>query len=202
MTNLRAALDHATYAHVSARHVLTEAEEQSLQYPILEDRSKWTKTTRALTPLMDPSSLRLVEASQPFQDEVPSDNPLAWLNELVNRDKHRSVRLVTYLSDNLEVVTSSEVQVVKIDVTPTRVVDGAVAAVVTIRRPILGPGERNMAPRRFNAIHSTSEYIELPTPGDQRPLVLVLAECIASVDAVLSVFQQLEDEIASDEATE
>lgn len=41
LTNLRATLDHAVFGHAAAHHVLTEAQQKKLQYPVLQDVAQW-----------------------------------------------------------------------------------------------------------------------------------------------------------------
>jgi hypothetical protein len=107
LTNLRAALDHAVFGHADRRMVLTPRQEKELNYPIIPISTDWPSHRNRLTQLMDPNVLNVIEQSQPYHDATPGEYPLAVLNSLVNQDKHRSVRVVSYIREKFEVATQT-----------------------------------------------------------------------------------------------
>ncbi|MFL0288808.1 hypothetical protein ACJH6H_26555 [Mycobacterium sp. SMC-21] len=184
LTNLRAALDHAVVGHAAKLHTLTEAEERKLNFPILLNKDQWlgspavqqTATTPAkpkvdsvqkkLVNYVDSAVLAAIETCQPYHFATPHDHPLAGLNDLVNRDKHREIQVVSYVTKALD-VTKSDVEVVRTDITDAPMVDGATAAVLTVRRPLAKPGQKvhKWVPANFHMTTEYGERIMLPSLG-------------------------------------
>lgn len=191
LTNLRAALDHAVYGHAAGRQALTAKQEKELNYPIIPIATDWPNRRNQLAPFIDPSVLNVIEQSQPFQStQVPPDwHSLALLNGLVNRDKHRAVRTVSYVSDELDVV-ASDLDVVSQHVPSIEMTDGAVVASLTVRRARGRPGDRPGFPgwtaKTFHVENGYIEKIELPTVGDARPLLSVMDTFVRDVGALLN----------------
>ncbi|MCC3317817.1 hypothetical protein [Nocardia africana] len=167
LTNLRAALDHALYGHVTAAHTLSPTAERSLQYPILTNHEKWPTVSTKLAAWCDPRVLGAIEATQPFKSTAPDEHPLAVMNGLVNSDKHRSIRVVTYNRHEVT-VTNCPLTVVSIDDKPKEMADGAVIATITLERPKSSPGGK---PRQHLVPFDTEvgyvEEVFLPVPGRQ-----------------------------------
>jgi hypothetical protein len=203
LTNLRASLDHAVYGHAAARNRLTEAQEKRLQFPILCDPDQWlgtpaiaaTATTPAkdkvdsahkkLKPFLDPAVLNVIEQSQPYHHTPPGQDPLAVLNSLVNQDKHRTVRVVTYVRDEFD-VEHADFEVVTIDAPPKPMTDGAIAAVLYVRRPLRrrGQEEARWHPGQFKVVNGYGERIDLPSAGfnaDVRNTMSILVDRVEKV---------------------
>jgi hypothetical protein len=151
LTNLRAALDHAVYAHAAAKTQLTEAQEKKLQYPVLQDSDQWpgaaavptTPTSPAkpkvesakkkLESFLDTDVLDVIERSQPYYSTDPDRDWITVLNALVNRDKHRAVRTVAYVSDDFN-IDYSEATVVSLDAPTVEMTEGAIVATAVLRQ--------------------------------------------------------------------
>jgi hypothetical protein len=174
LTNLRAALDHAVFGHAAARQPLTAGQERALQYPIVAKASDWPSAQAKLAPLMEPAVLQVIEDSQPFKVQKPDWHSFALLNGLVNRDKHRQVRVVTYHNEEFT-VTGTTGNIESIDKKPRELADGALVASVTIRRPTRKPGD---PPRDvsvpLNVQFGYTENLELPTVGEQKSVTVVM----------------------------
>lgn len=174
LSNLRAALDHALFGHAAARQSLTEAQERGVQYPLLTDATKWPAAQSKLGSFVDPAVLQAIEDSQPFKVQQPDWHSLALLNGLVNRDKHRQVRVVMYNNELFE-VTETDADVADIDNTPRELVDGAVIASVKLRRPERKVGQPpGDVKANLSVQFGYTENIELPTVGEWKSVTVVL----------------------------
>jgi hypothetical protein len=197
LTNLRAALDHSVFGHAAAHNSLTPQQEKSMYFPILEDPTKWQGAQASLGPLLDPAVLTVIDQCQPFhhppQEGGPDWHPLAVLNGLVNHDKHRTVRTVSYVNEDFTVV-NSELHVSSVDAEPVEMDDGAVVATVTLELPPATPlrvGSKNpgLRPVNFQVENGYIEKIELPNVGDTRPLLFVMDGAVSAVEKVLNELQ-------------
>ncbi|MCV7442033.1 hypothetical protein H7K33_07335 [Mycobacterium paraense] len=198
LTNLRAALDHSVFGHAEARSTLTPQQERSLYFPILTDPQKWQATQANLSPLVDSAVLAVIDQSQPFhftqQQGGPDWHPLAVLNSLVNQDKHRAVRTVSYVNEDFDIV-DSELPVASVDAQPVEMLDGAVVATVTLELPpptpvrLDGTNNPGLRPVNFQVQNGYIEKIELPDVGDTRPLLFVVDSAVDAVEQVLNQLQ-------------
>jgi hypothetical protein len=191
LSNLRAALDHAVYNHAMARQPLTPRQEKSMNYPVVMDETDWPRAQTSLAQFVDPAVLNVIYLTQPFQQPIGGAHwhPLAILNGLVNRDKHRSVRPVLYTNEAF-IVTDSDLDIVSVDTKPVEMTDGAIAATVTLRMPPKSPtppGPQDLAFRAGGIDISTAyvENIEVPTVNVMRPLLFAADELVNTVEDVL-----------------
>ncbi|QNJ91530.1 hypothetical protein HZU40_09645 [Mycolicibacterium fluoranthenivorans] len=192
LTNLRAALDHAIFGHAAARAEvagtpLTTAQERNLNFPVITIANDWPNQRNRLAPLLDPAVLAVVENWQPFnQQQVPADwHQLAVLNALVNRDKHRQVRLLSYVSEEFN-VKSSDHEVVRVYAQPKEMTEGAVVASMHIRRPLRQGGRSALVPGRFHVENGYTENIDIPKVGAQRSVLTVMEALVAAVEDLLN----------------
>jgi len=95
--DFRSALDHLMWQLVLATGGQPTA---STQFPIFWSRrlfsSRAQKMTRALT---NPAALNFVEAQQPFATTLDKVDPLWYLHELSNRDKHQLLQVTALYID-------------------------------------------------------------------------------------------------------
>ena len=182
LTNLRAALDHALFSHATSRRRLTEDEEKRLQYPIVTERENWfgaaavpaTATTPRqprieskrdkLALFVNTKVLDVIEKSQPFNNKrMPAQSdPLAVLNSLVNHDKHREVRVVSWLNEEFT-IRHSTWKVEEISAPQTEIVDGATIARVIVRRGISLPWQQaNLRGGQFDVLTGYGPSIKAP----------------------------------------
>lgn len=92
--NLRSAIDHLAWQLVKANNGTPRTEQPRTQFPILLDRLTERGNVRAIEIAggISPAATALVEALQPYNRvDDPTMHPLAILNELSNRDKHRQL---------------------------------------------------------------------------------------------------------------
>jgi hypothetical protein len=194
LTNLRAALDHSLFGHVVARATLTPQQERALNFPILTDSTKWSGAQTSLSTLVDPAVLAVIDQSQPFHhpqsDGGPKWHPLAVLNGLVNHDKHRSVRTVSYVNEDFT-ITNSELTVLSVDTQPVEMTNGAVVATVILELPPpapvrVGSKDPGLQSAALDIVNGYIEKIELPDAGDARPLLFVMDGAVTAVEKVLN----------------
>lgn len=91
VTNLRAALDHATFM-VVARGLggtVPASMEKRIQFPIEDAASDFKDRVKPFRRALTTEVVNLLEEYQPYRDEGPK--PLVWVRELSNRDKHREL---------------------------------------------------------------------------------------------------------------
>jgi hypothetical protein len=194
LTNLRAALDHAVFGHASARQTLTRAQERALNYPIITIATDWPNARNKLVPFVDPNVLNVIEQSQPFQSTqgAPDWHSLALLNSLVNQDKHRAVRTVSYVSEQFD-VNGSDLVIVDRHIPSVEMTDGAVVASLTVRRATGKPGDKPGFPgwsaKTFDVVNGFIEKIELPNVADTRPLLFVMDTFVSDVEKLLNDLQ-------------
>jgi hypothetical protein len=204
LTNLRAALDHTVVGHAAKRsqQPLTEQEEKKLNFPILLNQKQWlgapaapaTATTPAtpkvesahkkLVKYLDPAVLDVIEKSQPYHNAPPEGHPLGGLNDLVNRDKHRAVQVVSYIRKRFE-VEKSDVEVVWVDAPDVPMTDGSVVATLHVRRPQPRAGQQEaLVPTNFHFINEYGERLDMPGLGydaDVRGVMNVLVDGVEKV---------------------
>ncbi len=100
LTNLRAVLDHAIYAHVVARKSITADQAQAVKFPVCDTAQKWRSWagTQLATQWISSEFRDAIESVQPVSatGSAPQDTTLYALNELVNIDKHRTCHVVNY----------------------------------------------------------------------------------------------------------
>lgn len=136
--NLRASLDHALYGHIAARHTLTEAQRQAIQFPIVIDSTKWAAKDKYYSPLVEPKVWAHIHSKQPFHDADPKSGGLHILNDLVNRDKHRTLHVFV----SLATVTfdRNNAPITELPKTARPIVDGAVMGQTRMLRGVWGSG--------------------------------------------------------------
>jgi len=132
--------------------------------------------------------LHVIEDSQPFKVQKPDWHSFALLNGLVNRDKHRQVRVVSYNNEAFN-VTGTTGDVESVDNKPREMTDGALVASVTLRRPLRKPGDSpNDVSVPLNVEFGYTENIELPTVGEQKSVTVVMP---VLVDHVIETLDNL-----------
>lgn len=184
LTNLRAALDHAVYGHAMLRQTLTEDQEKRINYPIVLDRTKWGRVRRDLAPLVDPAVMKFIESTQPFNHRIdPRKAPLVTFNTLVNEDKHRRIRIVSYRHGPAHFDTDAEV--VGLEVEPREWIDGAVVARAYVR---LRSAEQYFPgrPPRFHFVIGEGPTIYLPGLDEHWPIVDTMWSSVDMVDDILA----------------
>lgn len=87
--NLRSALDHAVYKLISKNRGQS-------QFPIFTDVCEFQVKGRPMIKGVPPDVCTLIEERQPYKRSAPTPalDPLAILNSLSNRDKHRELATV------------------------------------------------------------------------------------------------------------
>lgn len=191
LSNLRAALDHAVYGHAEARAhsagtPLTPKQRRALQYPFVHKGSEWPNERGKLEPFMDGAVIDEIEKTQPFKNIKSDWHSFALLNRLVNQDKHRTVRVVSYVNEVFNIAPGTEAEIVSIDDAPREMVDGIVVAQATVRRPLRRPGSPPgdvFVP--FNVQFGYTENIDLPEVGSQKGALLVMEVLVDHVGKVL-----------------
>lgn len=101
LTNLRAALDHALYFHVTTRNALSMGDLRKIEFPICDTEQKWNswtgkKVAREWAGEKFVNAIRLLQPIYVKGKYLPADTILYALNELVNTDKHRICHVVAY----------------------------------------------------------------------------------------------------------
>lgn len=102
--NLRSALDHLVYALAVRETGLNPPPKFGvLQFPIRDDLTKWTDNDDRLHGLSQPMRA-FIKSVQPFQAEPqhPHSDRLWTLSEFDNADKHRAIRPVGIVPNELE----------------------------------------------------------------------------------------------------
>lgn len=211
LTNLRAALDHALFGHASRRKTLTEDEERRLQYPIVTHRDNWfgapavpaTATTARkkkidskrdkLKPWVDDDVLKAIEKTQPFsitKVSNPGLESLAVLDSLVNRDKHREVRVVSYVSREFT-VEHSTVKVEKVELLKVVMVDRATVAYITVERTLRFPWETSeWTGGMFKVLNGYNPSIKVPATGDYVSVRWAMNRLVERVDETLKILKK------------
>jgi hypothetical protein len=211
LTNLRAALDHALFGHASSRKKLTEDEERRLQYPIVTSRENWfgapavpaTATTARkkkidskrdqLAPWVDADVLDAIERTQPFSVPKvpdPSLESLAVLDSLVNRDKHREIRVVSHVSKGLN-IEHSTFKVLKNEPLEVVMVEGATVAHITVERTLRMPWEASMwTGGMFHVVNGYNPCIRVPATADYIPVRWGMNNLVARVDEALKFLKK------------
>lgn len=185
LTNLRAALDHAVYGHAAARQSLTADDERRINFPIVLDREKWPRARRNLTPLVDPAVLNSIELSQPFNHRIdPQIAPLTSFNTLVNEDKHRALRVVSYRHGPVHVDTVAEI--VGVEDQPREWTDGAVVARALVRVPAGMPCLPGHLPVRFRFVIGEGPTVYVPGVDLHWPIVSTMGSCVDMVERILA----------------
>jgi len=86
--NARSALDYVVYE--LARHETSQDDPNNTQFPIVRDRAQYAPVARRLLGQLAAWQQEVIERLQPFQrDPDARQHPLAVLNWISNRDKHR-----------------------------------------------------------------------------------------------------------------
>jgi hypothetical protein len=135
-----------------------------------------------LAALVDPNVLNVIDQSQPLprpsQDGGPNWHPLEVLNNLVNQDKHRTIRTLSSINEQFK-VANSELPVASImDNTPVEITDGVTSGTITLKLP--PPTTDPIPVGRPDLAYCTAdldienvpiEMIELPVVNGTRPLL-------------------------------
>jgi hypothetical protein len=198
LTNLRAAVDHALFGHVADRAAaagtpLTEAQEKALQYPLVENPTKIANAMNNLASKVDSAVLAAIDQSQPGHQSDPARQSLAVMNGLVNRDKHRTVRVVKYMSEDFR-VENSHLKVLNIDTQPKEMAHGITLATITLELPPKTPRppgrlDDNWREAPVEAVNEYVEKIEVPT-GETMPLLPLIDWFVEEVEKLLDQLQK------------
>lgn len=185
LTNLRAALDHAVYGHAAARQLLTEEQEKRISYPIVLDRAKWPRIRNGLEPLLDPAVMNSIEAIQPFNHQLdPRKAPLVTFNTLVNEDKHRTIRVVSYRHGPAYLDT--DLEVVGLDIEPREWTDGGIVARAYLRLPAEMWSYPGDFPVQLRFVIGEGPTMYLPGLDLHWPIVDTMWSCVDIVEKVLA----------------
>ncbi|MFE3001424.1 hypothetical protein ACFXG4_41375 [Nocardia sp. NPDC059246] len=181
------------YGHAESRNQLTDKQRKALYFPIVEKVETWDHPKFGppvtLAPLVDPRMFAVIEKRQPIKIGG-STNPLAVLNELVNGDKHRELRVITYNHRTFRVV-DTKAKVVAVTPLVCEMTDDAVLARVTARRPAQrGPISR------LHKVHAQVEFgfaEEMHIPSQQMGFTLLdtLENLTAAVDVILRELERV-----------
>jgi hypothetical protein len=159
LTNVRAALDHAVFPHVQATN--PDVPSHRIQYPIEDDEARFeSKATWFADNIR-----QVVEDSQPYPKDDPSDHPLRGLRELVNMDKHRDLVIANYAMSAFDVVPRDLYEVLSTTVYKIPMEPGVVVARAHLRLA------QNVVGERWEQLPCEVEYGEaieiarLRTPG-------------------------------------
>ncbi len=162
LTNIRAALDHAVFPHVCATNPAVPS--HRIQYPIedtaagFESKATWFAG----------DVRQVIEDSQPYQKDDPSDHPLRGLRELVNMDKHRDLVIANYVMSAFDVVPRDLYEVVSTTVSKNPMELGVVIARAHLRLAQTVVGER------WEQLPYEVKYgAAIEIPGYARPVGLV-----------------------------
>ncbi|WP_156959494.1 hypothetical protein [Nocardia sp. BMG51109] len=161
LTNLRGALDHALFGHIVARHPgLTEDEQRSIQFPVVDDPAKWPIQERKYidpsTPWVDRAVWNEIAANQPMHSSDPSHQQLHVLHRLVVLDKHRTIHVVVHrASASLD---ESYNNLTELPQGGQPLMEGAVLARGRALRPLAGPPR----PERGRGGTAYLELLEVP----------------------------------------
>lgn len=89
--NLRSALDHAIWElHAPADR------KANVEFPVCLDRKEWAAVSARKIGMLSTEEKTTIEAMQPFNAAVPSEDPLWQLHELNRIDKHRVLHLADH----------------------------------------------------------------------------------------------------------
>jgi hypothetical protein len=180
LTNLRAALDHAVFFHAEAQNaVITPKVASRLSFPICDAQSKWNSAKRELDEVLPGKVLQVIASSQPANAADPKEHPLKWLNDLVNRDKHRTIQLVSQATVDFDVSThhQSDIEVRKtLKAGPQELYDGAILGTALVRSRSF-QGQPN--------VRVVSDYVEtiaIPDLGRDMPAATLLQHLCVGVE--------------------
>ncbi|WP_157171951.1 hypothetical protein [Nocardia higoensis] len=164
MANLRAALDHALFGHITARHSLPEEQQRAIQFPIVVDASKWPSKDRQYLPLVDSAVWAHIYTKQPFHAADPHSGGLHILNDLVNRDKHRTLHVL--VSVGTVTFDRNNAPIAELPSSARPITDGAVIGHARMMKRLWGEGPKLVD------IPGGAAYIEhIDAPGfDGRPV--------------------------------
>jgi hypothetical protein len=136
--NMRAALDYLVYALAPPE----VRRKRRTQFPIFADQSDFDERSPSMLEGLMPDELELIERVQPFMAaEVPSEDPLAVLNRLANRDKHHLLVTMIASVDEAESWVSSnnaEIRFTHLERGPVHEGTRIVSFTATPRDPTLG----------------------------------------------------------------
>lgn len=205
LTNLRAALDHAVYGHANARASLTSTQQQQMSYPIIEESLAWfgdpNASSRKLRegirktkyePFVHPAVLSVVDQSQPFNVSDPRWHGINVLKALVNRDKHRSLRVVIYTTEEISVTRTAAAGYELIPRKDQAMEDGAWVGTARVQLPPPPvPSPIGLGPRRrweaipFDVNIGYIESVEIPGTGVKRSLLGAMERLTVDVGNLL-----------------
>ncbi len=194
LTNLRASLDHAVFAVAAGRAQLSNTDERALMFPIATDEAHWIRSSAKIAPHLARAVMNVVSESQPFRTTEPGTNPLALLNSLVSRDKHRAIQIVTSVSTGMKVVSAEGIEILRTLVEPGPLLTGMVGAQVIVRKPHSPRGIESLKNRHFETRHATDECIELPGTGELRPVLGVMDSFFSVVERILQTLESVSNQ--------
>jgi len=204
LTNLRAALDHAIYAHGVGRKKLNSGQRKNLYHPINLVSAEWDSVPAGISrdgigqpakigvreklrDLLAPAVLDVIERNQPFNDpDGPHRHGLAILSALVNQDKHRALLNIpikigglVFGDGNIEIMSEGKLRFLSSD---------TVEKHITIRRRVSPPG--TPIGYKLGLFHTSAQFleqIELPNTGGQRlPFIGLMEKLVTMVERYLN----------------
>lgn len=192
LTNLRAALDHAVFAHATAHHTLSERVQRKLQFPVVLDRTKWAaaRTDPQCGKWVTAPVLDVISQAQPFNDVEPQHHALNVLNKLVNHDKHRGLRIVAYKGAATFDKAGSPIESLPASAQP--LTNGAVLARTRIPRPLgsSGGGRPGLSVATFEGEAGYIEVLDIPiTDVENLQALSVLDLLVRGTQNVLDALQ-------------
>lgn len=108
--NLRSGLDHLAWELVKANG---GSPTKDTKFPILEveptpDRYGHTRPP-SISGNVDPAALSIIESAQPYRHPVgPDFEPLLWLHNLWNQDKHRALLVTPLHIERLDIAAATD----------------------------------------------------------------------------------------------
>lgn len=145
-----------------------------------------------LKPWVDDDVLKAIEKTQPFsitKVSKPGLESLAVLDSLVNRDKHREVRVVSYVSREFT-VEHSTVKVEKVEPLKVVMVDGATVAYITVERTLRFPWETSeWTGGMFKVLNGYNPSIKVPATGDYVSVRWAMNRLVERVDETLKILK-------------
>lgn len=180
LSNVRASLDYLAWELVKAAGNTPSVKQPRTQFPILKKRPKNSVIIR---PGIDPAAQAVVESVQPYHEgEFANEHPLAILNELANRDKHRHLNLAVASMMNAEVYLSNPDGSVRIG---GQFVPDVVHHDDVIGQFLLPVGES--IPKDWNIEASGTTFVQLDEPGPwvDEPILMIVGVTLVYVKETL-----------------
>ncbi|KSZ59438.1 hypothetical protein Z045_09000 [Rhodococcus pyridinivorans KG-16] len=189
LTNLRATLDHALYAHAMAHHRSNGSagegpKPNKMKYPIRHDEKQWVgDMQRDITPHISSAFFSAMKDQQPFAARGAALR-LDVLDNLVNIDKHRTINVVEYGMFDFSETKLSQTEGAVLSPVDLPLRDGEPVAVLRMPRP----DGQSMRALPYDGLISFSESIDVL--GTRMGLLGVSAALVATTKDALEELQR------------